>query len=140
MLCYSEQQFIRALRREPERRSIQVGYNLRLRDLSMNNVSLIQSIYFSFPGFTSDLHLFDQSRSVVKTAWIGFKSFMLYGTIWASRGQWHFILVSCSFYIAKSIQYRLEDKILWLFFDRQICKSTYNSLFKKNPQCMLVVR
>ena len=25
MLCYSEQQFIRALRREPERRSIQVG-------------------------------------------------------------------------------------------------------------------
>ena len=46
MLCYSEQQFIRALRREPERRSIQVG-KCRLCDLSMNNVPLKSPSFFS---------------------------------------------------------------------------------------------
>ena len=67
MLCYSEQQFIRALRREPERRSIQVG-KCRLCDLSMNNVPLKSPSFFSLPGFTSDLHSLDQGRSIVKTA------------------------------------------------------------------------
>lgn len=55
MLCYSEQQFIRALRREPERRNIQVSLGCVIQLWNCSDCLL--------SGPTSDLHASGQYRS-----------------------------------------------------------------------------